>query len=179
MRTRLWKPWKSRNRPPDKATEADPFGGRLLSYTGQMSSYDVGVYHPTYQNGKRLWMDPEVQEITDKLRFGDPTLGWEGDARFAIYMDGKTNRWEVQHIDDRGTRYVVCRSKPGAHLDERLIIEIRNKVYRMNKGVNEFDAVEAHNEKVWKELNDKFSVRKQQALAEAEFYLGGQKIKGV
>lgn len=144
-----------------------------------MSSYDKGgIYHPTYQNGKRLWMDPEVQAITDKLRFGDPALGWEGDARFAIYFDGKAGRWEVQHINDLGQRYVVCRSKPGAHLDERLIIEIRNKVYRMNKGINEFDAVNAHNEKVYREMQEKYGLRKKAALEEAEYYLGG-KIKGL
>lgn len=134
-------------------------------------SYDQpgGVYHPSYQKGKRLWFAPEIQEVTERLRFGAPDLGWEGDARFAIYLcdDG---RWEVQHINAMGERYVVCRSKPGAKLDDRLIIEIRNKVHRMNKGINELDAVNIHNEKRYRELQEQARLEAREAVKEARFY---------
>lgn len=78
------------------------------------------ILHPQYQQGKRLWTDPEVADIVQRLHYGDPTLGWDGDPRLALYYlpDG---RWELQRLEADGEYRVVCRSRPGLALDLGLI----------------------------------------------------------
>ena len=84
------------------------------------------ILHPQYQKGKRLWTDPEVADIVQRLHYGDPTLGWEGDPRLALYYvpaatAGGAGRWELQRLEADGEYRVVCRSRPGLALDLGLI----------------------------------------------------------
>ena len=73
-------------------------------------------------NGKMLWTSPEVSRIVDKLQNGDPTLGWEGDPRLALYFR-EDGRWEVSRYEN-GDYTTVCVSRPGVTLDERLIMRL-------------------------------------------------------
>lgn len=78
---------------------------------------------PTVQNGRGLWLDPEVQSIVDMLHNGVPALGWEGDERLALYRT-EDGRWELWRLEDDGEMRCVCRSRPGMRLDETLIMRL-------------------------------------------------------
>lgn len=77
------------------------------------------LIHPTVKDGRNLWISPEVERLIHKLHYGDPTLGWEGDPRLALYRDGES--WVLERLEADGQYRVVCRSRPGLSLDERLI----------------------------------------------------------
>lgn len=84
-------------------------------------TYSAGeLVHPPQVNGRGLWTSPEVERIVDKLQNGDPTLGWEGDPRLALYVT-EDGRWSVERYEADGEYRTVCVSRPGLHLDERLI----------------------------------------------------------
>ena len=84
-------------------------------------TYGAGeLVHPTTIGGKVLFMSSEVQDFIHKLHYGDPTLGWEGDPRLALYHED--GGWVLERLEADGTYHTVCRSKPGVALDERLII---------------------------------------------------------
>lgn len=83
-----------------------------------------GIIHPEFQGGRRLWLDGQVRGIVDKLHNGDPTLGWEGDPRLALYLEPDPlggERWALYRYEADGQYRKVCQSKPGLALDERLI----------------------------------------------------------
>lgn len=73
-------------------------------------------------NGKMLWTSPEVADMVDRLQNGDPTLGWEGDPRLALYWR-EDGRWEVSRYEN-GQYSTVCVSRPGVALDARLIMRL-------------------------------------------------------
>lgn len=82
-----------------------------------------GLTIPTVQNGRGLWLDPEVQDIVDMLHNGVPTLGWEGDPALALYRT-QDGRWELWRLEDDGEMRMVCRSRPGMRLDQTLIMRL-------------------------------------------------------
>ena len=73
-------------------------------------------------------MSPEVERIVQKLHYGDPTLGWEGDPRLALYHN--RDHWVLERLEADGAQRVVCRSKPGVSLDERLILRLMEHDHR-------------------------------------------------
>ena len=87
------------------------------------------LVHPTYVNGRQLWVSPEVEDIVHKLHYGDLILGWEGDPRLALYID-EEQRWVLERLEADGEYRPVCRSKPGLALDERLIIRLMEHDHR-------------------------------------------------
>lgn len=106
-----------------------------------------------------IYEDPEIGTITYKLRFGDSSLGWDGNAGLGIYLgpwtDTKTNTlhkditcWQVWMFG-QGEPYQVMQATPGMHLDERLITYIMERDTRYHNIAAE---VKAHNEKLSREL---------------------------
>lgn len=81
------------------------------------------IVHPAIVDGRPLWIAPEVQEMIDLLHNGDPTLGWEGDPRLALYRS-EGDRWELWRLEHDGEMRMFCRSKPGAKLDRGLIVQL-------------------------------------------------------
>jgi len=79
----------------------------------------AGLVHPEWVHGRRLWLDGGMTELIRKLHFGDPTRGWEGDERLAVYWNPP--RWEVWRMEADNQYRMVCRSTPGTPFDERLI----------------------------------------------------------
>lgn len=58
------------------------------------------VSHPDVLRGpggkeSHLIVDP----LADRIVKGDPTLGWEGDARMALYLDPKNRQWELWRLE--------------------------------------------------------------------------------
>jgi bifunctional DNA-binding transcriptional regulator/antitoxin component of YhaV-PrlF toxin-antitoxin module len=66
-------------------------------------------------------MDGAVCDLIDRIRYGDPLLGWEGDDRIELYFDGPEERFELWRLEDDGEYRRVCRSQPGMQFDDRII----------------------------------------------------------
>jgi hypothetical protein len=89
-----------------------------------MSSHEpstVGLSHPEWVNGRRLWMDTPMHDLINRIRFGDPVKGWEGDERLNVFWDGDDERFELWRLEDDGQYRLVCRSGPGIPFDDRVI----------------------------------------------------------
>ena len=97
------------------------------------------VLHPEYRGSARLWQDPEVSDIVHKLHHGDPTLGWEGDPRLALYLERGPagQQWVLERLERDGKYRRVCRAKPGVALDNSLIMHLVAHDMRRKKE-NEF-----------------------------------------
>jgi hypothetical protein len=77
------------------------------------------LLHPEWIGGRRLWMESAMSTLVDKLHFGDPVRGWEGDPRLAVYWAPPC--WEIMRLENDGEYRMVCKSKAGVPFDERLI----------------------------------------------------------
>lgn len=77
---------------------------------------------PVTSGGRQLWLDPAVQDMVDRLHFGDSTLGWEGDESLALYRTPRG--WELTRREEDGSESIVCRSGPNTPLDRGLIIRL-------------------------------------------------------
>lgn len=80
------------------------------------------LVHPQVVDGRVLWTSLELQEFIHKLHYGDPVIGWEGDPRLALYLEGES--WVLERLEADGEYRTVCRSRPGLPLDERLFIRL-------------------------------------------------------
>lgn len=81
----------------------------------------AGLTHPEWVNGRRLWMDTPMRDLIQRIRFGDPVKGWEGDECLSLYWNGDTERFELWRLEDDNEYRIVCRSGPGVAFDERVI----------------------------------------------------------
>lgn len=43
-----------------------------------------------------------IDPLTERLTKGDPTLGWEGDRRLALYLDVPGRTWELWRLESDG-----------------------------------------------------------------------------
>ena len=88
----------------------------------------LGLAHPEWVDGKRLWTDPGIRSIVDKLHNGDPALGWEGDPRLALYFEPEPGsdegRWVLYRMEHDNVMRPIMRSRPGMELDERMILHL-------------------------------------------------------
>lgn len=84
----------------------------------------MSIYHPEWVNGRRLWMGSEMHDLIHRLHFGDPTIGWEGDERLAVYWDAIERRWFLERLEDDGVYRVVCKSPVDGVFDERILWDL-------------------------------------------------------
>lgn len=77
------------------------------------------LLHPEWVGGRRLWMESAMTSLIDKLHYGDPVRGWEGDPRLAVYWSPPC--WEIMRLEHDGQYRLVCKSKANVPFDERLI----------------------------------------------------------
>ncbi len=91
----------------------------------EMREMDLGTgfIHPQVVNGRSLWMDSGLTTLIDKLQNGDPTLGWEGDPRLALFMDDN-DRWVLSRLEADGEYRDICKSRPGLPRDGRRIMRL-------------------------------------------------------
>lgn len=129
-------------------------GGR--SYSGLMPAplperewtyrtIDHAEYLP---DGRALWVAPEVQDIQRRLREGDPSLGWEGDPRLALYRAEADTRWYLYRLETDGQYRLVLRSRPDVSLITLIPWLVEHDTRR---GFNAAEAVNAANEKLTRE----------------------------
>ncbi len=109
------------------------------------------LIHPQTINGKRLMIDPEVQDLVDRLHNGDPTLGWEGDPRLALTggRDPVTgeNYWELVRFEN-GQYNLVATSRPGMKLDRSLIMHLVAHDLRRRSMESITDEIDRHNDAI-------------------------------
>jgi hypothetical protein len=86
---------------------------------GPREETPVGLVHPEWVNGRRLWFEPGVAETIRKLHDGDPLRGWAGDPRLAVYWAGDC--WELWRLEHDGEYRITWRGDPGTPLDDRII----------------------------------------------------------
>jgi len=122
------------------------------------------VMHPQYQKGRRLWTDPEVADIVHRLHYGDPTLGWEGDPRLALYYR-EDGRWELQRLEADGEYRVVCRSRPGLALDLGLIRHLVAHDMRRKNALALQEEIDKANAKVAQDREDALASEANEALS--------------
>jgi hypothetical protein len=110
-----------------------------------LENTSAGLSHPEMLEGRRIWLDPEVEDLIDRLHHGDATLGWAGDPALALYRT-EDRRWELWRLESNGHYGMVARSKPGLALDSRLIMHL--VAHDMRKGYNPHTDIIRHNAKV-------------------------------
>lgn len=81
----------------------------------------TNLVHPEFVDGRQLWIEPDVAGVLHRLHYGDPTKGWEGDPRLAVYYDPRAKVWELTRYEADGQYRLVARSKPGVRFNESLI----------------------------------------------------------
>lgn len=128
----------------------------MMALLGQRENTAGGIVHPEVVDGRGIWLDPEVQDILDKIQQGDPALGWEGDPRLALYRseDGRWELWRLEHDD---VMRPFCVSRPGLALDERLILRLVEHDAR--RGADPGQKVDAVNAAVQRERDGQASER--------------------
>lgn len=104
-----------------------------------------GFLHPEWVAGRRLWIDPAMQAVIDKIRFGDSVRGWEGDEDLAVFWNEHGQHFELMRYE-KGDYSLVARSKPGVPFDERIIDELVKRDMRRNPKRDLAREVEEHNE---------------------------------
>ena len=112
------------------------------------------IAHPEYIDGRRLWVDPLMQDIIDKLHHGDGTKGWSGDPMLSVRFEPVEKRWELWRLEDDGVERMVCQSKPGIPFDERLLDHLVAHDRRRFK-TSLHDQIAAKNEAVEAEIRRK------------------------
>lgn len=70
----------------------------------------------TSNNTVQRWHDLEAQDIQNRLWYGDPSCGWEGDPNLLLTRDAQG--WVLVHLGTDAQWYIVCRQRgdasPGA-----------------------------------------------------------------
>lgn len=73
-----------------------------------------------------MWHESVADWFIEKLHFGDPTKGWEGDPQLYViaetFPDGTV--WELWRHEENGHRSLIEKSPVGYPFDERLLEQL-------------------------------------------------------
>lgn len=111
----------------------------------------MGLVHPEVINGRRIWMDSAMSDIIDKIRNGDPTMGWDGDERLAVYSKPHPlgQRFELWRLEDDGEYRFVVSTEPGDPFDNTIIVWlVQNDRRRKPDNWSLHDEISAHNARI-------------------------------
>lgn len=92
-------------------------------------------------------------EITQALKYGYPPHGWEGDERLELAWNREEQRFELWRLEDDGQYHLVCRNRPGQRLVDMNLIKRLVEMDRQ-RGYDPKTAIDAHNDKIDKEIMD-------------------------
>lgn len=127
---------------------------------------DQALIHPEHVNGRRLWIDPAMQDIIHKIRFGDSTRGWEGDESLAVFWNDTLKCFELMRFEPSELvedYSLVARLKPGARFDERILDElVARDMHRKDRYFSLAEQVERHNQAI----DDAHQARMEEMIAE-------------
>ena len=117
----------------------------------------TGFVHPEIVAGRRLWLDSTMRDLIDKIKYGDPVLGWEGDELLDVFWNEHGGFWELMRFEN-GDYSLVAKSKPGVVFDERIIHELARRDVKRNPNRDLHAEIEAHNERVRQAEKDNFDL---------------------
>lgn len=113
----------------------------------------TGLVHPETIGGHTVWSAQGTSpgDLADKLRYGDPARGWEGDERLALVLNTELDQWELWRLD-MGQYHLVARRPTDQPLDERLIDYL---VAKDTRRTDPLKALYAHNARIDKAKFDR------------------------
>jgi len=118
----------------------------------------AGIAHPEWVGGRRLWLDPALKDVIDKIHHGDPVKGWEGDPRLAVYALPTPVGlvWELVRLEDDEQYRHVHYTEPNQPLDDRIIDWLlANDARRRPNGYNLAAEIEKANDALDRERDAK------------------------
>lgn len=118
--------------------------------------------------GRVLIVDP----VADKLAKGDPTMGWEGDERLALYINPLWALWEIWRLEHDNVMRLVMRLDASRRGPEVVALAIAKLVQTdTRRGFDVTEAIdkanrdhEAAKDKKAAEVNEEFADRLGHAL---------------
>lgn len=111
------------------------------------------LQRPEYlANGEAVLID---SDLLDKLRYGDPISGWEGDVNMNLWYNRNDDRIYLSSFDDNQQEYIICRSAPGARVADMNLLHLV-VTHDRNKGFDLAKSMETTEAQVEKEKLDKF-----------------------
>lgn len=123
----------------------------------------AGIRHPdpmrVGDSGRVLTLieDP----LADRLQKGDPTFGWEGDERLALYVDHREGTWDLWRLEADGVYRPTMRLSAltwrGPEAVAEMITQLLSRDQR--RGVNVLKVVEDSHAKVEAEAERKATER--------------------
>ena len=101
----------------------------------------AAVYHPEFIGDEWQLVDhPTVRPLQN----GDPTLGWEGDVRLAVYLFKPTKRFVLWRLEHDNEYRPVAQLPEDAELTFALINKLIRRLIEIDqrRGANPLDVVE-------------------------------------
>ena len=111
----------------------------------------MGILHPQVIDGRVEWFDSGMQDVIDKIHNGDPTKGWEGDERLAVYRSRTPagDVYELMRLEDDGEYRRVVATQPGDPFDDAIITWlVQNDRRRKPDHWSIADEINRHNAKL-------------------------------
>lgn len=105
----------------------------------------TAIYHPQFIDTE--WQLVEHPTV-DPLTKGDPTLGWEGDPRLAVYLYNPTKQFVLWRLENDEQYRPVCKLPPNASITQENINRLIRKLQMIDQrnGHNPYEAVMAAQE---------------------------------
>lgn len=117
-------------------------------------------------DGSVLVMD---HDFVDRLKNGDPTIGWLGDERLGVYQEGDC--LAIKRLCEDGVLRTICRSKPGVrYLNTETLRYLARHDSRgeghdvIDRIIAQNDGVRAQQRAALKDMCDDFADRMEFAL---------------
>jgi hypothetical protein len=111
---------------------------------------DLGrVAHPDHLRLGRRALTLVDDHLTRPIQAGQPTMGWEGDHRLALYVDQRRGEWVLVRLEASGVYGVVATTDPAAlalspvDVVGQLIAHL--VAHDVRRGFDPLAAVETHN----------------------------------
>lgn len=105
----------------------------------------MSLQYPEYlANGELVLIDGD---LLDKLRYGDPISGWEGDPNMNLWYNNHDDRIYLSTFDGAGEEYVVCRSPIGKRTVDMNLLDMLVR-RDPKRGYNIAEDIEKDNEAV-------------------------------
>lgn len=115
----------------------------------ELSLHHNELVHPEMIDGALTWASGHgLDDLADRLKWGDATKGWSGDSRLTLARrgTGRTQIWELWRLESNNKYSMVCRSKPGLPFPHNLIETLVGHDTRKGFDVKKY--IDAHNTKV-------------------------------
>lgn len=107
------------------------------------------LVHPQMIGGALTWAPGHgLDDLADRLKWGDETKGWAGDSRLTLARrgHGRSQVWELWRLESNNKYSLVCKSRPGLPFPHNLIERLVEHDTRRGFDVKKY--VDDHNKSV-------------------------------